>query len=619
MNPSNKLLSDIVTFRTYSKYLSHFNRRETYEEMVNRQMLMHLEKFPKLSKDIIKAFQKMHEYKVAGSMRSAQFAGNAIQKNPIRMFNCSFVSITYPRVFSEILYILLSGTGVGYSVQKHHVDQLPVLKGPVEVNKHVIHDSIAGWAEALQMLMDAFFYGSILPIFDYSAIRAKGTRLSTTGAKAPGAEPLKHMLEEVEKRLHKRKAIGGKLTSLEIHDLICIISDCVLAGGIRRSALISLFSRDDKDMLTCKSGEWWIKHPHRARANNSVVLPRKEVTKDEFYSIFELCQKSGCGEPGFSWTNNIEWGYNPCHEIALHSNQFCNLTSVNQSGVKSKKDFLSRVYSATLLGTLQASYTDFPYLSEKWKTVTEREALLGVSFTGIADFKNGIPASWLKEAAKLAKKVNENYAKKIGINLAARIGCTKPEGSLSCVVGSSSGIHARHSKYYLRRVRMPQNEALAVYLKNLVPELVEDAISEANTVVVTIPQESPDGAILRDEETALELFGRVCSYNTNWIKPSHRAGDNMHNVSATLSVKPEEWDKLKEAMWEHRDKYTGISLLPFSDSNYQQMPFEECNKETFDKYMGYLKEVDLKQVIENEDNTNLLEAVACAGGVCEII
>lgn len=616
MNKSNKLLSQIVSFRTYAKYLAHLGRRETLEETINRNMSMHLDRFPKLSKDILKAYKQVHELKVMPSMRSMQFGGEAIIKNNTRIFNCSFVHAKYERVFAEILYLLLCGTGVGFSVQKRHTSQLPTVRQPKEENFYQVHDSIEGWADALDALMNAYFYRGIRPIFDFSKIRAKGSYLVTTGAKAPGPEPLKSMLVQVEARL--RNAIGRKLSPLEVHDIICISADCVLAGGIRRAALISLFDFEDAEMLSCKSGNWWEKYPYRARANNSAVLNRKTVTKAQFRQVFDACIASNAGEPGISWTNDEELGFNPCHEISLKSNQFCNLTSNNLTNIKSDKDLNNRVYAASLLGTLQASYTDFPYLSEKWRTITEQEALLGCSFTGIADSASNLSATQLKDMAKLAVEVNQNYAKKIGINPAARVTTVKPEGSASCVVGSSSGIHARHAEHYLRRVRMNKDDALARYLKTEAPELVEDDLFSPSGVVVTIGQESPEGAIVRTKETAKTLFNRIMLYYRNWILPGHQSGENTHNVSCTINYKPEEVEELFEMMWDNRENYSGISLLPFDGGSYQQAPFEECSKEVFEKYDALVKNIDLTKVIELEDHTDRVTELACASGSCDI-
>lgn len=615
MNKSNALLSKIVSFRTYAKYLPHLGRRELLSETINRNMNMHLDRFPNLSADIIKAYKQVHDLKVMPSMRGLQFGGEAILKNNARQYNCSFVHITYDRVFAEILYLLLSGVGVGYSIQSHHIKQLPRIKLPKEENLHIIHDSIEGWAESLNALISAYFNGAIRPIFDFSQIRSKGSYLVTTGAKAPGPEPLKHMLQLVELKL--KAATGRQLTSIELHDIICIIADCVLSGGIRRAALICLFDKHDEKMLTCKHGSWWEKHPYRARANNSAVLLRSSTTYEEFCHVFDMCIQSNSGEPGFSWTNNIEMGYNPCHEISLHTNQFCNLTTTNLTQIKNEKDMQNRVYAAALIGTLQASYTQFPYLSQKWQQVTEEEALLGCSFTGIADSPN-LTSDSLQKLAQLVLSVNEKYAKKIGINLAARATAIKPEGTASCVLGSSSGIHARFSNYYLRRVRMNSNDSLANYLMRVVPELVEADQFDKNGIVVTIPQESPKDCVTREQESVMEAFLRVLFYNKNWIEPGHRRGDNTHNVSCTLNYKQEEIEILKSTMWLQKNNYSGISLLPYDGHTYVQAPFETCSKEQFDKYDAMVADINLSEVLELDDNTNRAEILACAGSVCEI-
>jgi ribonucleoside-diphosphate reductase alpha chain len=616
VNQSNKLLSDITAFRTYAKYIKHLERRESLEETINRDMTMHLERFPKLSRDIIKAFQRVHELKVMPSMRGMQFAGDAVLKNHARQYNCSYAPIDNSRSFGEAMFLLLSGVGYGYSVQKKHVNQLPSIQKPREEGVFIIHDSIQGWAQAVDILMESYFFGRIRPVFDFSKIRPKGSYLVTTGAKAPGPDPLKKALELVEDRL--KLAIGRKLTSLEVHDIVCIVSDAVLAGGIRRAALICLFDRDDSEMLKCKHGEWWNAAPWRARSNNSAVLPRSEVTKEEFDHIFKMCKDSGSGEPGFSWTNDTDWGFNPCHEIALNPNQFCNLTTINQTGIASEKDFFNRVYSAALIATLQASYTDFHYLRPIWKETTEKEALLGISFTGIADGRDFIGADLLRKGAQLVNEVNEKYAKKLGINLAARTTAIKPEGTSSCIFGSSSGVHARHAPFYIRRIRMNKDDALATYLKYTIPELVEDDVTSSSGIVVSFPQESPEGSIVRAKETAMSLLDRAMFYNRNWVSPGHREGINKHNVSVTISVKDEEWDELREAMWENRKSYSGISLLPYNGGNYKQAPFEDITKEKYDEMSKLVKDLDLKQVKEEQDNTDRMGQLACVGGVCEI-
>lgn len=616
MNESNKLLSDIVAFRTYAKYIPHLQRRETLQETTNRTMNQHLERFPKLSNEITKAFSLVHELKIMPSMRSMQFAGEAINSNNSRSYNCSFVNITYERSFSEILFLLLSGTGVGYSVQKRHVNQLPTIGKPKEEGYFRIHDSIEGWAQALNILLDSYFNNSIKPDFDFSGIRPKGSYLVTTGAKAPGPEPLRHMLTQVEKILIN--GIGRKLRPIEVHDLVCIIADCVLAGGIRRAALISLFDKKDVEMLKCKSGTWWEKAPWRARANNSAVLHRDETTKEEFDYIIKMCEDSKAGEPGIFWTNDYDWGVNPCAEISLNSNQFCNLTSINQTGVNSEKEFFKRIRAAAIIGTLQASYTSFPYLSEKWKLQTEAEALLGVSFTGVADSVGFVNANLLQEGAKLVLQTNEEIAKKIGINVAARTTCLKPEGTVSTIVGSSSGVHDRHAKYYIRRIRMNDSDPLAKYLQIAIPDLVEKDIFSESGVVISIPQESPKGSITRDMTSALDMLKRANTYNINWIKEGHRSGMNRHNCSLTISVRDEEWDSLREELWSTREHYTGISLLPYDGGTYQQAPFEDIDEIKFKDMEKLVKHIDLTKVKEIEDFTNRGETLACSGNVCEI-
>lgn len=619
MNDSNKLLSDLVAHRSYARYIPHLTRRESLEETVNRNMVMHLDRFPKLSRDITKAFSYVHELEVLPSMRALQFGGDAIVKNNLRSFNCSYKAIDDVRTFSEALFVLLSGTGFGYSVQKRHVNRLPRVVAPREEGIFFVHDSIQGWAQALQVLMEAYFYGSIRPVFNFGNVRPQGAPLKTSGARAPGPKPLEEMLITVEAKL--KNAVGRQFTPLEVHDIICIISDCVLAGGIRRSALISLFDRDDQEMLKCKHGEWWVKHPYRARSNNSAVLPRSDVTQEEFEAIYKACKDSGAGEPGFIWTNDPDnYGTNPCAEIGLQSGQLCNLSTVNQTGIKDKRDFLKRVYQATLLGTLQAAYTDFPYLRPLWKQITDKEALLGVSFTGIADANNYITSEWLEEGAALVLEVNEKYAKKIGINLAARATAIKPEGTASCIFGSSSGIHARHAPHYLRRFRINNMDPLAAYLKEAIPDLVEDDIlSPASTMVVTIPQESPPNAIIRDNESAIQLFNRAIQYNKYWVAPGHRYGANKHNVSCSLSVKDAEWDSLCGVMWKNRNFYTGVSLFPYDGGIYKQAPFEEITKERYEEISKLVKSIDFKNVKEMTDTTNRMEMLACSGAAgCEV-
>jgi len=1017
LNKSNKLLSDIVAFRSYAKYLPHKGRRETLDETIERNMEMHITKFPQLEADIREAFKSVQDLKIMPSMRALQFGGRAIESNNIRQFNCAATPVDRVRAFAEILFVLLSGTGMGFSVQRSDVGKLPSVKKPKEECIYIAHDSIEGWAECLDRLMNAYFFGGIKPVFDLSGIRDKGSYLSTTGAKAPGSEPLKIMLEAVERRMIE--AIGRQLSSIEVHDIVCIVSDAVLAGGIRRclpegatvmtvgglksiedvkvgtlvytskgvkpvtnvfeqgvqtvskiitnagdfeatpnhkmavltsdgyewkrlkdltvedtlihfkgvmagretcmpldntadrplhsttckditipeldadlawyiglfhgdgyvydrnfkksgsggssfistahhsddveaidracavvarfgvkvvvkkrkgencvnvivhsqrlaeyfrtfikkpkevivvpefivegtveirgaylagvmdsdgalnnrppklvtsvykdfvyqlknlyssfgiptrvsiirpkevnwqdkyeialigfrelynkyvgvhsikgfappkkahfsysvptdivldsyrykdfrglfspsakgmpyetfkslgkdlvgipvkirsiehgarnvdtfdievegdhefycegllthnSALISLFDRDDEEMLNCKQGSWWETAPWRARANNSAVLPRGEVTKEEFKAIYDAAIKSDAGEPGFYWVVNSGTYTNPCVEISLNANQFCNLTTMNLSSVEGLEDFLSRCRHSAIIGTLQASYTDYPYIDEAWAKQTAEEALLGCSLTGICDRKD-FDLSWLREGAKVIMDTNVEYAAKIGINRAARLTTVKPEGSASCVLGTSSGIHSRHAPFYLRRVRMNRDDSLAKYLMDVIPELCEDDLFSKGGIVVTIPQKSPEGALFKDGETAIQAFSRTLDYSKNWIQPGHVSGSQSHNVSVTLSYRGEEVAELFERLWAERNNYNGVSLLPYDGGTYKQAPFEVCDEATYERLFKLVAGVDLRDVKESKDYTNFNEIVACAGGLCEL-
>jgi len=389
-----------------------------------------------------------------------------------------------------------------------------------------------------------------------------------------------------------------------------------LAGGIRRAALISLFSADDQEMISCKTGRWWEKNPQRSRANNSAVIVRHRVRKKFFKELWERIRLSKSGEPGIYFTNDKDWGTNPCCEIALRPFQFCNLCEVNVSDVKDQSDLNDRVKAAAFLGTLQAGYTEFHYLRAVWQRTTEKEALLGVSLTGIGSGK--VQHLDLEEAAAVAVAENKKVANLIGIKPAARVTTIKPAGTSSMVLGCSSGIHAWHNDYYIRRLRVGKNEDIYQYLFQNYPELVEDEYFRPHdTAVISIPQKAPDKAILR-HETALDLLTRVKHFSEKWIHPGHTSGNNTHNISATVSMKDDEWDDVGEWMWKNREFYNGLSVLPFTGGNYVQPPFEDCDEVTYKRLMKKLKEVDLTKITEEKDNTNLSGEVACSGGSCEI-
>ena len=617
MQLSNRILSEITVHMKYARYLDSEKRRETWEELVTRNMNMHLKKFPELELQIVKAYKKVFEKKVLPSMRSMQFGGKPIEVAPNRIFNCAFMPADDWRCFGEAMFLLLGGTGVGYSVQQHHVEKLPEITRPNmnRTRRFLVNDSIEGWADAVKALVRSYFQGGSHLRFDFTDIRPKGAALVTSGGKAPGPQPLKECLVKLEGMLiHKEN--GDKLTPIEVHDMICHIADAVLAGGIRRAALISLFSADDEDMIAAKTGNWWETNPQRGRANNSVVLLRHKIDKDYFMNLWDRVKASGAGEPGFYFSNDIDWGTYPCCEIGLRPYQFCNLTEVNVSNVESQEDLNERVRAATFIGTLQASYTDFHYLRDIWRRTTEKDALIGVSMTGIAS--GAVLGLDMKEAAKSVKTENARVAELIGIKPAARTTCVKPAGTTSLTLGTSSGIHAWHNDYYVRRIRVGKNEPIYAHLLNNHPELVEDEyFSPHTTAVISIPQKAPEGSIMRTE-SALQLLKRVKFVTDEWVKPGFRKGQNTHNISATVSIKDAEWVDVGEWMWDNRSSYNGLSVLPYNGGTYTQAPFEDCSKETYEAMMASLRDIDLTKVSEDEDNTNLAGELACAGGACEI-
>ena len=617
MNISNKILSEITVYMKYSKYLPELNRRESWEELVTRNMNMHIKKYPALQEEIETAYQFVYNKKVLPSMRSLQFGGKPIEISPNRIYNCAYLPIDDHRAFGEAMFLLLGGTGVGYSVQKHHVDALPEIHkpNPKRTRRYLIADSIEGWADAVKMLVKSYFEGGSTYSFDFSDIRAKGARLVTSGGKAPGPQPLKECLIKLQGILDAKED-GDKLSPIEVHDMVCHVADAVLAGGIRRAALISLFNADDEEMIACKSGNWWETNPQRGRANNSAVLIRHKVTREFFMDLWKRVELSNAGEPGIYLSNDKDWGTNPCCEIALRPFQFCNLCEVNASDIESQEDLNARVKAAAFIGTLQAGYTDFHYLRPIWKRTTEKDALIGVSMTGIGS--GAVLGCNMKEAAKLVKQENERVAGLIGINKSARTTTVKPAGTTSLTLGTSSGIHAWHNDYYVRRIRVGKNEAIYTYLAEYHPELVEDEYFRPHdTAVISIPQKAPDGAIMRTE-SPFQLLDRIKKVHLEWVKPGHRSGNNTHNVSATVSLKADEWELAGEWMWENRDHYNGLSVLPYSDHTYIQSPFEDCTKEEYERLFQSLSNIDLSQVIELDDNTDLSGELACAGGACEI-
>ena len=619
MELPNEILSNIVVHMKYAKYLPEKNRRETWEELVDRNKAMHIKTYPKLTDQINDVYELVYEKKVLPSMRSLQFGGKPIEISPNRVYNCAYLPIDHIDSFHEVMFLLLGGTGVGYSVQNHHVSKLPPINKPYEKRRRrfLIGDSIEGWADAIKVLMKSYMGDrrSSRISFDYSDIRPKGAQLVTSGGKAPGPQPLKECIVKL-KGILQSKEDGDQLSTIEVHDIICHIADAVLAGGIRRAALISLFSADDLEMISCKTGKFWELNNQRTRANNSAVLMRHKITKEYFMKLWERVEKSGTGEPGIYFNNDKDWGTNPCCEIALRPYQFCNLCEVNVSDIESQEDLNERVKAAAFIGTLQAGYTDFHYLREIWQETTEKDALIGVSMTGIG---SGTVLGYdMEKAAQIVKKENTRVAKLIGINKAARCTTVKPAGTTSLALGTSSGIHAWHNDYYIRTVRVNKNESIYRYLVNNHPELIEDEYFRPHdTAVISVPQKAPEGSILRTE-SPFDLLNRVKKVATEWVKPGHRKGSNTHNVSATISLKPEEWEAAGNWMWDNREYYNGLSVLPYNGGTYVQAPLQNITKKEYETLLKTLINVDLTKVIETEDNTDLSGELACAGGACEI-
>lgn len=968
MNKSQKILSDIIVHQKYARYLPELKRREVWDEIVDRNMNMNIEKYPHLADTISRVYDEfVRTKKVLPSLRAMQFGGAPVLRSPNRQFNCSYLHMNRVDAFKEIMFLLLGGSGVGFGVQEQHVTQLPRVRHGVldPVRFITIADSIEGWADSIGALCDYYFgITNDRPIFEYHLIRPKGARLITSGGKAPGPAPLKECLNRMEELFQAN--LGKQLRPIDVHDLVCFIADAVLAGGIRRAALISLFTHTDTEMITAKSGNWWETHPWRARANNSAYVKRDDVDFDWFMDFWGLVESSGAGEPGIIWTADYEdGGFNPCfsedtlvqtreghyrikdlvgkvvdvwngetwqtinnfrvtatnqpllkitmqdgsiirvtpyHEMILDdgsrvkagdlevddrlmitnapnthgnvtvraaylkgflvgdgsslisagrphlwlyspkyvcedrliesaneltggayntnvirelgfrdqpaqrrkamtglapfkdelfpwcnehkfrvpdelfaatlesklefiagvmdadgtasdtrngflyqissihkewlldfqallktigvrsklsrmnkagkrdfndgygeyecqetwrltipqaasiilSNQvkfsrltsfadkrltyqvkprfnqvtsieydsvaekvycctvegnhqisitngfdvgqcveaslrdrgLCNLTEINAHDITSQSDLNARAAAASFIGTLQAGYTDFHYLSDQWKVNADEEALLGVSATGIAS--GNFTRFDLVQAAQVVLQVNADTADSIGVSKAARTTCVKPSGTASIVLGTSSGVHAWHSEYYVRRVRLMKSEALYGYLVENHPELVEDEYFDpANVAVISVPQAAPEGAVTR-KEIVYDLLTRVRDINTRWVRPGHRRGVNPHNVSATISIRPGNWEGVGEWLWGWRNAYAGLSALPADSGTYKQTPFEDITAIEYLDMMRSLSEVDLSKVIEEEDETNLVGEAACSSGACEV-
>ena len=589
----------------YARWLSDKNRRETWKEAVERvKNMMHTKYADKnISENIDWAYEIMYKKKVLGSQRGLQFGGDPILKRHAKIYNCTSSYCDRLRFFQECFWLLLCGSGTGFSVQKHHISKLPTLEHDIPENnegiKYTIEDSIEGWADALGVLLSSYFskpveefkmYKNSYVVFDYSNIREKGSELSSGIGKAPGFEPLQKGLEKIRTLLDRCIKNGQKkLRPIDAYDIVMHSSDAVLSGGVRRSASLALFSPDDEEMAKAKTGNWYIENPQRARSNNSALLLKDETTLEQFQALMESVKEFG--EPGFIWSESTEMIFNPCVEIGMwpvdeasgkSGWQGCNLSTINCSSVEDEEDFYERCRAAAIIGTLQAGFTKLDYLGEISEKIFEREALLGVSLTGTME-KHDLVLSEkvLKTGAKIAVETNKEISKKIGINQAARVTCLKPEGTSSSMLGTSSGIHPHHAKRYIRHVQANILEAPYQHFKKVNPQACEKSSWSANDTdeVVKFPIEVPDGAKLKNQLPAVEMLSVVKDTQRYWVNSGKNKSlctqDYLsHNVSNTVTVKPDEWEDVTKYIYDNRKYFAGISLIPQSgDKDYPQAPF----------------------------------------------
>lgn len=604
MNSQVQALADYTFVSKYAKYVPENKRRETWQECIDRSLNMHIKKYDavieKLQPYIDEAFVAYSNKISVGSQRNLQFAGEAVFRHNARSYNCCGSYVDRLRFFQEAMYNLLCGTGVGFSVQTHHVAKLPELdlREKTEIATYEISDSIEGWADSIGVLVSSYFQNSIYPEYQgkvvkfvYKNIREKGSLFSHGIGRAPGPDPLRNSHEKIRKLLDECVAAGQtRLKPINAYDIVMHSSDAVLSGGIRRSATICIFSVDDEEMMNAKTGNWFIDNPQRGRSNNSALLLKGSTTSDQFKRLIDSTKQFG--EPGFYWSDNTEMIPNPCVEIGFYCYddagqsgwQFCNLSTINGSKVRTVGDFRKAARAATIIGTLQAGYTDFPYLGEVTERIVRREALLGVSITGMMENpKVLLNGNTQREVASELSVLNREVAAVIGINPAARITCIKPEGSTSCMLGTSSGIHPQHAKRYIRRVQANKMEAPAQYYTNTNPRAVEESSWSANNtdVCISFACEVPDSAIVKNQINAIQMLENVKTTQMNWVA----AGCNVdlgtqpwlsHNVSNTVVVQPEEWDAVENYIYDNRQYFAGVSLIGSSgDKDYTQAPFTE--------------------------------------------
>jgi len=601
------LMSETKFYEGYSRWDESKERYENWEESVSRVMDMHREYYskkmtPELSLLIDEA-ESLYKLKYAlGAQRALQFGGEQLRKHQMRMYNCTSTYADRPRFFSELFYVLLCGAGAGFSVQEHHTDKLPDISDRKKQAKGwVVEDSVEGWADALGALMSSYFVGGgQFPemegrkiYFDLNNVRPKGAMISG-GFKAPGPEPLRKSLDKIEHLIQSRVLHGhSRLRAIDVYDIAMHASDAVLAGGVRRSATICLFSPEDEEMINAKTGNWFIDNPQRGRSNNSAVMVRDEITKEQFKKIMGSIKEFG--EPGFYFVEDKDFTTNPCVEIGMYPQingksgwQGCNLTEINGGKCTSSAEFFKACRAASIMGTLQAGYTDFRYLDKNTKKIFEREALLGVSITGWMNNPDVLFNKEIQiEGAEIVKQVNREVAGLIGINPAARTTCVKPSGNASVLLQTASGIHAEHSPRYLRHIQLNKDTEVAQLIAESNPYMVEESVWSANGTdyCVAFPIISPDSSLFREETYGIDLLEKVSLVQNNWVEagtnPELCANpDIRHNVSNTVTVLPHMWTEVEDYVYENRHSFAGISFLAGSgDKDFAQAPNTEVLSE----------------------------------------
>lgn len=619
---------EYIAASRYARYLDDKGRRETWSETVWRYVDYIFARTPAITdnkelKDRI--YDAVYNLKVMPSMRALMTSGKSADRDNTCVYNCSYLPVDDPKSFDEAMFILLCGTGVGFSVESKYTSQLPEVPEKLFESEHVIavHDSKEGWAKALRLLI-AHLYAGEVPKWDVSKVRPAGARLKTFGGRASGPEPLVDLFQFAVNMFKHAK--GRKLNTLECHDLMCKIGEVVVVGGVRRSAMISLSDLDDERIRHAKAGPWWETAPHRALANNSAVYnetPPVGKFMEEWLSLYN----SHSGERGIFNREaakktvakyghrdpDHEFGTNPCSEIILRPYQFCNLTEVVVRHDDTLETLKDKVELATILGTIQSTFTKFPYLRKVWQRNTEEERLLGVSLTGIFDNKQMISVEtatdWLPQLREHARKTNEQYAGLLGIPVSAAITCVKPSGTVSQLVDSASGIHPRHSKFYIRRVRGDKKDPLTAFLvQQGVP--AEDCVYKpGQTTVFSFPQRAPDGCHTRDDVNAIDHLMYWSMYQELWCE---------HKPSVTISVKEEEWPDVGAYVWNQFDKISGVSFLPHDGGTYRQAPYEECNEQQYNELKAKMPTLDWTKFKEETDLTEGAQQLACVSGVCEI-